>query len=101
MQDPTLRSDLDTGRVEVKNSGIYDGWTGGLNAYAMQPVAPQVTLAGGAAFTYGSGNYMAEYFGVTPRDSLASGLPVYVPGAARGGGAAAISAGLSFRVVAS
>ena len=39
-----------------------------------------VTLAGGAAFTYGSGNYMNEYFGVTPTDSLASGLPIYVPG---------------------
>ena len=62
-------------------SDVYNGWTGGLNAYAMQPVAPQVTLAGGAAFTYGSGNYMDEYFGVTPNDSLASGLPVYVPGA--------------------
>jgi outer membrane protein len=62
-------------------SGVYDGWTAGLNAYATQPVAPQVTLAAGAAFTYGSGNYMDEYFGVTPGDSLASGLPVYAPGA--------------------
>ena len=39
-------------------SGVYNGWTAGLNAYAMQPVAKMVTLAGGAAFTYGSGNYM-------------------------------------------
>lgn len=62
-------------------TGAYDGWTAGLNAYAMQPVAPQVTLAGGAAFTYGSGNYMDEYFGVTPLDSIASGLPVYSAGA--------------------
>ena len=61
-------------------SGVFDGWTAGLNAYAAQPVAKMVTLAGGAAFTYGSGNYMQEYFGVTPSDSLASGLPVYVPG---------------------
>jgi outer membrane protein len=61
-------------------SGIYNGWTAGGNAYATQPVAKMVTLAGGAAFTYGSGNYMDEYFGVTPADSLASGLPVYVPG---------------------
>jgi outer membrane protein len=62
-------------------SGTYDGWTAGLNAFAMQPVAPRVTLAGGAAFTYGSGNYMDEYFGVTASDALASGLPVYAPGA--------------------
>jgi outer membrane protein len=61
-------------------SGSYDGWTAGLNAYAMQPVAPMVTVAGGAAFTYASSGYMNEYFGVTPADSLASGLPVYVPG---------------------
>lgn len=61
-------------------TGMYNGWTAGLNAYATQPVAKMVTLAGGAAFTYGNGNYMDEYFGVTPADSLASGLPVYVPG---------------------
>ncbi len=61
-------------------SDVYNGWTAGLNAYATQPVAPMITLSGGAAFTYGSGNYMDEYFGVTPADSLASGLPVYVPG---------------------
>lgn len=61
-------------------SGVDNGWTAGLNAYATQPVAKMVTLAGGGAFTYGSGNYMDEYFGVTPSDSLASGLPVYTPG---------------------
>lgn len=61
-------------------SGVYNGWTAGLNAFAMQPVAKMVTVGGGVAFTYGSGNYMDEYFGVTPADSLASGLPVYVSG---------------------
>lgn len=62
-------------------TGAYDGWTAGLNAFAMQPVAARVTLAGGAAFTYGSENYMDEYFGVTASDALASGLPVYQAGA--------------------
>jgi outer membrane protein len=61
-------------------SGAYDGWTAGLNAFAMQPVARMVSLAGGAAFSYGSENYMDEYFGVTAADSLASGLPIYTPG---------------------
>ena len=61
-------------------SNVYNGWTGGLNAYVTQPAAKMVTLAGGAAFTYGSSDYMDEYFGVTPADSLASGLPVYTPG---------------------
>ncbi|MDV7401160.1 MipA/OmpV family protein, partial [Arthrospira platensis SPKY1] len=32
-------------------TGVYDGWTAGLNAFAMQPVAKMVTLGGGAAFT--------------------------------------------------
>lgn len=61
-------------------SGAYNGWTAGINTYAMQPVAKMLTLAGGVASTYGSGNYMDEYFGVTPADSLASGLPIYAPG---------------------
>jgi outer membrane protein len=61
-------------------SGAYDGWTAGLNAFAMQPVARMVSLAGGVAFTYASENYMDEYFGVTADDSLASGLAVYTPG---------------------
>lgn len=61
-------------------SDVYNGWTAGLNAYATQPVAKMLTLAGGAAFTYGDSNYMDEYFGVRPSDSLASGLPIYVPG---------------------
>jgi MipA family protein len=61
-------------------SGAYNGWTAGINAYAMQPVAKMLTLGGGVASTYGSGNYMDEYFGVTPADSAASGLPVYLPG---------------------
>ena len=61
-------------------SGVYNGWTAGLNAYARQPVSKMLTVGGGAAFTYGSGNYMDEYFGVTPADSLASGLPIYVAG---------------------
>jgi outer membrane protein len=61
-------------------SGVYDGWTLGLNAYATQPVARMLSVGGGVAFTYGDGNYMDEYFGVTGSDSLASGLPVHVPG---------------------
>lgn len=61
-------------------SDVYNGWTAGLNAYVMQPVAKMVTLAGGTAFTYGDGKYMEKYFGVTTADSLASGLPIYMPG---------------------
>lgn len=31
--------------------------------------------------TYGSGSYMTTYFGVTPADAQASGLPAYQPDA--------------------
>ena len=62
-------------------TGSHNGWTAGVSGYVMRPVARAVTLAGGAAATYGSGNYMDTYFGVTPEDSLASGLPVYRAGA--------------------
>ena len=61
-------------------TGAYDGWTAGLGVYLMRPVARAVTLAAGAASTYGSGNYMDTYFGVTAADSVASGLPAYSAG---------------------
>lgn len=60
-------------------SGTYNGWTAGLNAHAMQPVARPLSLAAGLAATYASGNYMDEYFGVTPLDAFNSGLSVYTP----------------------
>jgi outer membrane protein len=55
----------------------HGGWTGGINAHGMYPVAQPVTLAAGGGLTYGSGEYMDTYFGVTPLDSLRSGLPAY------------------------
>ncbi len=85
-------------------SGCYNGWTAGLNAYATQPVAKMLALAGGLASTYGSGNYMDEYFGVTPADSIASSLPVYVPGGGlrdvRGWAAAVLHLGLHWHLTA-
>jgi len=62
-------------------TGGHDGWTAGANVFGMYPVALPVTIAGGAGFTYGDGNYMDTYFGVTPDDSLASGLAPFSPGA--------------------
>jgi len=85
-------------------SGTYNGWTAGLNAYAMQPVARMVTLAGGGALSYGSGNYMEQYFGVTPADAVASGLPAYQPGAGvrdvRGWATAVLSLSLRWHLAA-
>lgn len=61
-------------------SGVYDGWTAGLHANVMQPVAKPLALGAGLGATWASGNFMNEYFGVTPLDALNSGLPVYSPG---------------------
>ena len=79
-QDPRKQAGVG-GWAHGDVTGVYNGWNAGLNAFAMQPVAKMVTLGGGAAFTYGSSNYMDEYFGVTTSDALATGLPVYQAGA--------------------
>jgi len=55
----------------------HGGWTSGGNVFGAYPVLPALTLVGGAATTYGSGSYMTTYFGVTPADAQASGLPAY------------------------
>ncbi len=60
-------------------TGTHDGWTAGLSLYGMYPLARMFSISGGAASTYGSGNYMDTYFGVTRKDSIASGLPVFSP----------------------
>ncbi|HSO81674.1 MipA/OmpV family protein [Thiocapsa sp.] len=62
-------------------SGTYNGWTAGINAFYMQPVARPLTLAAGLGMTYASDNYMNEYFGVTQQDAFNSGLPAYAAGA--------------------
>jgi len=55
------------------------GWTVGASVYGAYPIALPLTLAGGGGFTYGSGSYMRNNFGITPADSAASGLPIYTP----------------------
>lgn len=57
------------------------GWTVGANVYGAYPIARPVTLTAGSGVTYGSGAYMRQNFGITPEDSVASGLPVYSAGA--------------------
>lgn len=55
------------------------GWTVGAAVYGAYPIALPVTLLGGAGFTYGSGSYMRNNFGITPADAAASGLGIYTP----------------------
>jgi outer membrane protein len=40
-------------------------------------VARPVTMAAGAALTWGSDNYMDTYFSVSPPDAQRSGLPIF------------------------
>jgi len=60
-------------------TGTHDGWTAGINVYGMYPLAEMFSIAAGLATTYGSGNYMKTYFGVTRKDSIASGLAPFSP----------------------
>ena len=62
-------------------TGSHDGYTAGANVFGAYPVLQWLTLAGGAATTYGSESYMRAYFGVTPADSQASGLATFQPDA--------------------
>jgi outer membrane protein len=55
----------------------YGGWTSGAQLYGSYPVMRPLTLMAGVGTTYGSGSYMDTYFGVTPQDSINSGLPTY------------------------
>jgi outer membrane protein len=61
-------------------SGVHNGSTFGARVFGMVPVARPVTVAAGAAASWGSKDYMDTYFGVSPEDSLKSGLPVYAAG---------------------
>ena len=58
-------------------SGVHEGSTAGVRVFGMYPVARPVTLAAGAATTWGSDNYTDTYFGVSPTDAVRSGLPVF------------------------
>ena len=58
-------------------SGVHEGAAAGARVFGMYPVAQPVTLAAGAAMTWGSDNYMDTYFGVSSPDSIKSGLPVF------------------------
>jgi len=62
-------------------SGKYAGYTLTATATYWYPVAMPVDLFLGVSSTYGDKNYMQTYFGVSPSDSLRSGLPVFDAGA--------------------
>jgi outer membrane protein len=58
-------------------SGVHEGAAAGARVFGMYPVARPVSLAAGAATTWGSDNYTDTYFSVSSADSVRSGLPVF------------------------
>lgn len=61
--------------------GGHDGFIGDLGAYVPIPLATNVFLFVGPTVTIADGRYMQSYFGVTPAQSAASGLPRFSAGA--------------------
>lgn len=54
--------------------GEHDGYLISGSVRYFQPVTRPLTLSVGASLTYGSGDYMDTYFGVSSGDSARSGL---------------------------
>lgn len=64
----------------MTNAGIvYGGTRVAINGSFWLPVHPRVMLGTGLGLTWVSGSFNRTYFGVTPDDSAASGLPAYTP----------------------
>jgi len=62
-------------------SGKYAGYTLTMSATFWYPVDMPLDIFVGGSTTYGDRNYMNTYFGVTPADSLRSGLPTFTASA--------------------
>ena len=77
--DPRHRFSVGT-EVLYDVGGGHDGYliSGSVRYY--QPVARPLTLSIGAALTYGSGDYMDTYFGVSAGDAAKSGLSPFKAG---------------------
>jgi outer membrane scaffolding protein for murein synthesis (MipA/OmpV family) len=69
-------------RANVRRAmGGYNGWAGDFGAY--MPVAGwknRLFIFAGPSVAFGDQNYMQRFFGVTPVESEASGLPEFRPG---------------------
>jgi outer membrane protein len=86
---PLLRT-----RAEIRKgvTGHY-GVIGDITADVVYPLGPQWTLSGGPRLTLASAAANDPYFGITPLESVRSGLPVYSPG----GGVRSWGAGAQLR----
>lgn len=57
--------------------GHAEGLVIDANAIATLPLGTQWYLSAGPGITWGNGQYQSTYFGITPAQNLASGLPQY------------------------
>ncbi len=71
--DPRHRFAVGT-EVLFDVGGEHDGYLISGSVRYFKPVLRPLTLSIGAALTYGSGDYMDKYFGVSPGDAASSGL---------------------------
>ena len=70
-------------RGEVRQGiGAHSGIVSDISADVVVPVTPQLTLSGGPRLAFASTAATMPYFGITPAQSIASGLPIFD---ARGG----------------
>ncbi len=58
----------------------YDGLFGDVTADAFTDLTPRLRLSGGPRLSFAGAGYFDAYYGVTPEESIASGLSVYDPG---------------------
>lgn len=58
----------------------HDGLVGDVAVDAFTDITPTIRLSGGPRMSVASAAYFDAYFGVTPAESVASGLGVYDPG---------------------
>lgn len=58
----------------------YDGLFGDVTADAFTDLTPRLRLSGGPRLSFAGAGYFDAYYGVTPEELIASGLPVYDPG---------------------
>jgi outer membrane protein len=67
-------------RAEVRQGfGGHDGIVSEITADVVVPASETLTLSAGPRLTLATGDALQPYFGVTPAQSIASGLPVFTP----------------------
>jgi len=82
------------GRVELRQGiGGHTGLVSEITADIVVPATESLTLSAGPRLTLATAQALQPYFGVTPAQSLTSGLPVYSPG----GGVSAVGVGAQAR----